>query len=138
MTLNTALNQDRRAKDESVHVARGFKGRTIEATILDTGTTVTVNFEANGKLVGLLVEHPSNGTATLTVAIYPKDIITAAGLMFSKAGLAQNADHFVDVQSETINNTPVYLFQHHALVVTSSAAVGADTTIKVIPILARH
>jgi hypothetical protein len=138
MAYGSKYNVDRRAKDENVHVARGFRGSAIELVIANGETIQVENFEANGKMVGLIVIHPANGTATLTVEIFPVDMQNAEALVYSKAGLAQAKDHYVDVQDSTSNNTPIYLFGFHAMKVTSSAAVGAETTITVVPILARH
>ena len=138
MAYDSEKNKDNRAKDENQHVARGFRGREIELVIANGQTSVVEPFEANAKMVGLIVIHPANGTATLTVEIFPEDMQNAEALVYSKSGLAHTKDHYIDVQASTTNNTPIYLFGYHAMKVTSSAAVGADTTIIVVPILARH
>ena len=138
MAYDSDKNVDRRAKDQNVHVARGFRGAAIGLVIPNGQTSVVKLFEANAKMVGLIVIHPANGTATLTVEIFPEDMQNAEALVYSKSGLSHTADHYIDVQDSTTNNTPIYLFGYHAMKVTSSAAVGADTTITVVPILARH
>ena len=139
MAIDTSLNQDRRAKDEGVHVARGVKSRTVEAIIAAAGTTKSTDFEANGKFIGMLVEVPNLGTGTLTVEIFPQDATNAEAIIFSKAGLTENLVHYVDIQENTTNNVTKWLFGHHTLKVTASGAIGGVAqTVKVVPIIGRH
>lgn len=142
MALDDNLNQDRRAKDENVHVARGTKHAkpgtgSVSLTILDTEDTKSENFSGNGLLTALLIEHPTNDALTLTVEIFPQDIPGATGIMFSIATLAPATDHYIDIRANTTDNTPVYLFGAHTIKVTTSAVVTADRTIKVTPIIAQ-
>lgn len=142
MVLDVTKNKDRRAKDENIHVARGFRGRTIDLVIADGTATINENFEANGKLVALLVEIPDLAlTNTLEIEIFPEDATNDEARIFSAAGYTKSLVHYINVQDENTLptvKTQVYLFGFHNIKVTSSGVVTGDQTVKVVPILAKH
>jgi hypothetical protein len=137
MGIDSAYLNDNRNRSANKSISRGHQDREIVATILDTATVISEDFDAWGQLVGLLVDIPplDASSATLTVAIFPRDATNAEATIFSVATLTANKVHMIWIEEELANHDFRYLFGAHVIKFTSSAAVTDDREIKVHPIL---
>lgn len=137
MTLDAGLLQDPRGTGKNKEVARGHEKRPIILIIPNTLDTISVDFDAWGKLEALLVEIPNlaAGTETLTIDIFPKGSVNDEARMFTLAAIAESLDHYIVIAENTTNNLERHLFGKHTMKITSSAVVTADRTITVHPIL---